>query len=143
MTLHHLTRVALTLLLALAAAELCVWLNTPIPWMLGPLLATAVASVLGAPTRSEHMLRNAGQWVIGAALGLYFTPQVSALVVSLWWAIVLAVLWALALGGSDRHCELLVRIPGAIVSDSVAAVLTVARHVEGDRRHSPGVSCDL
>lgn len=99
MNFHDLTRVALTLMLALVAAELCVWLHTPIPWMLGPLLATALASVLGAPTRSAHMLRNAGQWVIGAALGLYFTPQVSALVVSLWWAIVLAVLWALVLGG--------------------------------------------
>ncbi len=99
MNFRHLTRVALTLLLALVAAELCVWLHTPIPWMLGPLLATALASVLGAPTRSARMLRNMGQWVIGAALGLYFTPQVSALVVSLWWAIVLAVLWALALGG--------------------------------------------
>ncbi len=91
-------RTALTLLVALAAAELCVWLHTPIPWMLGPLLATAVASVLGAPTRSAALLRNGGQWVIGAALGLYFTPQVGELVVSLWWAIALAVVWALALG---------------------------------------------
>ncbi len=99
MPLRELTRVVLTLLVALAAAQLCAWLHTPIPWMLGPLLATAVASVLGAPTRSAALLRNGGQWVIGAALGLYFTPQVSALVISLWWAIVLAVLWALALGG--------------------------------------------
>ena len=63
-----------------------------------PLLVTAVASVMGAPTRSATPLRNAGQWVIGAALGLYFTPQVGALVVSLWWAIALAVVWALAMG---------------------------------------------
>lgn len=91
-------RTAATLLLALAAARLCVWLHTPIPWMLGPLLATAVASVLGAPTHSALVLRNGGQWVIGAALGLYFTPQVSALVASLWWAIGLAVVWALGLG---------------------------------------------
>lgn len=91
-------RVALTLLLALAAAELCVWLRTPIPWMIGPLLATGIASMLGAPTESAGPLRNAGQWTIGAALGLYFTPQVTALVVSLWWAIVLSIVWALALG---------------------------------------------
>lgn len=36
--------------------------------------------------------------MIGAALGLYFTPSVSALVVGVWWAIVLAIVWALALG---------------------------------------------
>jgi membrane AbrB-like protein len=91
-------RTCLTLLLALAAAWACEWLRTPIPWMLGPLLATSVASVLGAPTRSWPPLRNTGQWIIGAALGLYFTPQVTQLVASLWWAIVLAVAWALALG---------------------------------------------
>ena len=91
-------RVALTLLVALAAAELCVWLHTPIPWMLGPLIITALASMAGMPTRSSGWLRNAGQWVIGVALGLYFTPEVSALVISLWWAIVLAIGWALLLG---------------------------------------------
>ena len=91
-------RVALTLLLALAAALLCVWLGTPVPWMIGPLLATGIASVAGAPTRSLAPLRNAGQWAIGTALGLYFTPQVTALVASLWWAILLSILWALGLG---------------------------------------------
>ena len=98
MNFRHLIRVVLTLLAAWLAVQLCLWLRTPIPWMLGPLLVTAVASVMGAPTRSATPLRNAGQWVIGAALGLYFTPQVGALVVSLWWAIALAVVWALAMG---------------------------------------------
>lgn len=93
-----LLRGAGTLLLALAAALLCAWLRTPLPWMIGPLLATSIVSVLGAPTRSWPPLRNAAQWVIGSALGLYFTPQVSALVASLWWAILLAVAWALGLG---------------------------------------------
>jgi len=91
-------RVALTLLLALAGAWACVMLRTPIPWTIGPLLATALASVFGYPTRSFVPLRNAGQWLIATALGLYFTPQVTALVGRLWWAIVLAIAWALALG---------------------------------------------
>lgn len=93
-----LLRPAATLLLALAAALLCAWLRTPLPWMIGPLLATSFASILGAPTRSLPVLRNAGQWVIGMALGLYFTPQVTALVAGLWWAILLAIAWALGLG---------------------------------------------
>ncbi|MDP2264875.1 MAG: AbrB family transcriptional regulator [Hydrogenophaga sp.] len=91
-------QVALTLVLATAAAQLCVWLNTPIPWMIGPLVSVSLLSVLGAPTESWLPLRNTGQWVIGAALGLYFTPQVGALVMSLWWAIALGIVWALALG---------------------------------------------
>ena len=91
-------RVALTLLLAVAAAFLWRWLRAPLPWIVGPLVATAIASIIGMPTRSFAPLRNAGQWIIGTALGLYFTPQVTALVVSLWWAIALAIAWALCLG---------------------------------------------
>ena len=91
-------RTALTLLLALAAAWGCVLLRTPLPWMIGPLVVTGALSMLGTPTYSYTPLRNAGQWVIGAALGLYFTPQVVALVLSVWWAIALNIVWALALG---------------------------------------------
>jgi uncharacterized protein len=95
---HVFLRTTATLAVALAAALLCVWLRTPLPWMIGPLLATSIVSVLGAPTRSWPPLRNAAQWMIGTALGLYFTPQVTALVAGLWWAILLAIAWALALG---------------------------------------------
>ncbi len=91
-------RAAATLLLALAAALGCVWLGTPLPWMIGPLVATSLVSIGGAPTRSLAPLRNAAQCTIGAALGLYFTPQVTGLVASLWWAILLAIAWALGIG---------------------------------------------
>lgn len=92
------TRIVLTLVLALAAASLCVQLRTPLPWMIGPLMVTSVLSMFGVPTLSWTPLRNAGQWIIGGALGLYFTPQVITLIAGLWWAIVLNMLWALALG---------------------------------------------
>ena len=98
--LHRSTavRVVATLLLAFAAARLCLLLHTPLPWMIGPLLATGIASVLGAPTCSWSPLRNAGQWTIVVALGLYFTPEITALVGSLWWAMALGIAWALGLG---------------------------------------------
>lgn len=108
-------RAVATLLLALAAASLCAWLRAPLPWVLGPLVATALASLLGAPTQSITQLRNAGQWVIGSALGLYFTPQVTALIGQLWWAIVLGVAWALLLGwsfGRLLHQVVRDRLPG-------------------------------
>ena len=50
MRLHYTLRVTLTLLLALGAAALCVALRTPLPWMIGPLVVTAVASMAGTPT---------------------------------------------------------------------------------------------
>ena len=91
-------RVGLTLALAGLAALLAVRARVPVPWMIGPLLATAAARMAGWPAASSIALRNGGQWVIGAALGLYFTPQVTALVLGLWWAVALAVLFALGLG---------------------------------------------
>lgn len=103
MRLHFLFRTALTLLLALGAAALCVRLHTPLPWMIGPLLVTAAGSMAGLPTHCPGALRNASQWTIGTALGLYFTAQVSALVVSLWWAIALCIVWAIALGVGFGH----------------------------------------
>ncbi|HSV52502.1 MAG TPA: AbrB family transcriptional regulator [Burkholderiaceae bacterium] len=98
MSLSFSVRVVLTLALAFAAAALCVWLRTPLPWMIGPLLATAIVSMAGARTESFNPLRNIGQWTIGTALGLYFTPAVMALVAGLWWAIGLGIAWALVLG---------------------------------------------
>lgn len=95
---QFLARTVGTLLVAVAAAWLCEWLRTPIPWMMGPLVAVAVLSVLGVPTESWVPFRNGGQWVIGSALGLYFTPAVGALVAGLWWAIVVGVAWACLLG---------------------------------------------
>jgi membrane AbrB-like protein len=91
-------RVVLTLLLALVAAVLCQWLRVPLPWMLGPLLATAACGVAGAPLAAAPVLRNAGQWAIGTALGLYFTPPVVAVVAGLAGAIVAGIVWALLLG---------------------------------------------
>lgn len=87
-----------TLLLATAAALAFEAMHTPIPWMLGPLVVVSCVSLLGAPTVSHLPLRNAGQWTIGTALGLYFTPQMAALVGTLWWAVLMAVVWALLLG---------------------------------------------
>jgi membrane AbrB-like protein len=103
-SLRFSVRVLATLLLALVAAGLCLALHTPLPWMIGPLLAVSLASIAGAQTASHTPLRNAGQWVIGVALGLYFTPQVVALVAGVWWAIVLAIVWALALGWAFGWC---------------------------------------
>ncbi|MDB5945433.1 MAG: putative rane protein [Ramlibacter sp.] len=115
MTLNPPIRIAGTLLLALAAAGTCAWLHAPLPWMIGPLVVTAIASMRGAQTESWNPLRNAAQWTIGSALGLYFTPQVAGLLASLWWVIVLAVVWALALGwafGEWMYHGQAARLPG-------------------------------
>ena len=84
-----------TLAMAWLAARTCQALGTPLPWMIGPLLATAAASTAGWEVRVAPGLRPAGQAIIGCALGLYFTPDVVRLVGALAPALVAGIVWAL------------------------------------------------
>lgn len=83
--------------IALIGALLAVWAHMPLPWMLGALLLTAATRISGLPTACPRPARNAGQWVIGASLGLYFTPQVIAHIGSNAGPIIVGMLFALAL----------------------------------------------
>jgi uncharacterized membrane protein AbrB (regulator of aidB expression) len=83
---------------ALAGALLCVWLRTPLPWLIGPLVAVALASMLHGRLESPPGGRQVGQWIIGVALGLYFSPDVVREVGRLGPWVALAVVFALALG---------------------------------------------
>ncbi len=95
---RYVFRTLATLALALLAALGWRALALPLPWMIGPLLATALVSIAGLPASSPLPLRNVAQWVIGAALGLYFTPEMTQLLLPLWWVVLLSIAWALALG---------------------------------------------
>jgi membrane AbrB-like protein len=97
---HALRPVLSAFVIGLAAASLCVWLKTPLPWIIGPLFATAIARMAGLDLRCPVPFRQAGQWAIGTALGLYFTPSVIAILVSYIGVIALAVAFALLLGAA-------------------------------------------
>lgn len=91
-------RIALTLAAGWIAAWACQAAHVPLPWLLGPLLLTGGCGVLGLPLAASDRLRNVGQATIGLALGLYFTPAVVLLIVTLAPAIALGVAWALGMG---------------------------------------------
>jgi membrane AbrB-like protein len=86
------------LAIGLFGALLAVAAHTPLPWLIGPLLAVAVARFSGANCGALAGGRQVGQWIIGTALGLYFTPHVATLVGRLWWLLLLSGAFALALG---------------------------------------------
>src|SRR5574343_1698376 len=67
-----LAALGIALLAGLAAASA----HLPLPWMLGPLFSIAILRVAELPLRALPGGRQAGQWAIGTALGLYFTPAV-------------------------------------------------------------------
>lgn len=95
---HALRPFLLTLMLALLAASVCTYLDTPLPWMIGPLFATAGARLLQAPLYCPVPVREAGQWAIGTALGLYFTPVVMHILLARLGLIAAGVVFALSLG---------------------------------------------
>jgi len=69
---------------ALMGALLAVWLDIPLPWLLGPLFTVASLRLGSAPIAAYLPLRNVGQWIIGVSLGLYFSPQIVDLIVQHW-----------------------------------------------------------
>ena len=53
-------------------------LRTPIPWMIGPMVAVATLNLMGVRMHSPPYARHMGQVVLGSAVSLYFTPPVVA-----------------------------------------------------------------
>jgi len=97
--MNRASHILIGLATATAGALLAVWLNLPLPWMIGALLATAISKMAGSPGSSHKVLRNGGQWVIGASLGLYFTPEMVRIIGQNLPYILAGTVFALGLGG--------------------------------------------
>jgi membrane AbrB-like protein len=89
----------LGLAVALVGAGLCVWIHAPLPWLIGPLVAVALVCTSYRQLRPPPAARQLGQWAIGVALGLYFSPDVVREVLRLAPWLTIAVIFAVLLGG--------------------------------------------
>ena len=107
----------------IGAALLCAWLRTPIPWMLGPLFGLALLRVAGLDLTAPRGSRYVGQWIIGTALGLYFSPAVLRHIAAVWYLPLIGALVAVGIGylaGAilakvariDRTTALFASVPG-------------------------------
>ena len=67
----------LGLLVSIVGGAICLWLKTPLPWMIGPLVGMALFNFSGAELRAPPLGREAGQLFIAMTLGLYFSPAVA------------------------------------------------------------------
>jgi membrane AbrB-like protein len=84
--------------LALIGALIAVWLRTPLPWMLGPLILVAIFSMTSARITSSVNLRYFRQWVVGVPLGFYFIPHVLSVKSHNMWPVIVEMIFALLLG---------------------------------------------
>lgn len=75
-------KILMGLATGVAAGFLFNWLQTPLPWMIGPMVAIGCANLLGAQLDILPYGRQGGQLFIGTGVGLYFTPPVLAALLS-------------------------------------------------------------
>jgi uncharacterized protein len=74
-------------------------LDTPIPWMIGPMIAVAALNLMGVRMHAVPYGRQMGQVILGSAVSLYFTPTVVAALAANLAAIVAASASAFLIGG--------------------------------------------
>ncbi|MEZ5860940.1 MAG: AbrB family transcriptional regulator, partial [Geminicoccaceae bacterium] len=71
----------LALAIGFAGGLLFSWLGWPLPWMMGPMIATTLAALTRLPVAVPVTLRDPMMAIIGVLLGSGFTPE---LVANLW-----------------------------------------------------------
>lgn len=78
MNAHRVRAIAGGLLVCSAGGWLFSVLGTPLPWMMGSLLAMSIVQIAGAQFEAIPGGRDVGLILVGMSLGLYFTPPVVA-----------------------------------------------------------------
>ncbi len=91
-------RIALTLLLGGAGGTIFYYLKMPLPWMIGALCVTTVATLAGAPLKMPMHLRDPMIAILGVMLGSAFTPEIASRIPE-WWITVAAMAVYLAIVG--------------------------------------------
>jgi membrane AbrB-like protein len=88
-----------TIAVGVPAGFLFDWLDTPIPWMVGPMIGVAALNLIGFRMDSPPFARQIGQVILGSAVSLYFTPTVVAELAANFPAILAATVAVFLVGG--------------------------------------------
>lgn len=107
-------------------------LHTPIPWMIGPMVAVAALNLMGVRMHSPPYARQMGQVILGSAVSLYFTPPVVVALAANLSAILAATVAVFLVGGFgaltlsrasgvDAKSTFFASIPGGAMAMAVLA----------------------
>jgi len=124
-TLPHPVRYVAWVFAALITGYLSVELGMPLPWILGPMLVSALAALCGVGLPEPRPVRKWAQVVLGAAIGQSFTTAILVSLAGLlpwmvlfsFWSLFMAALGSLLLvhwGHLDRHTAVLANLPGGV-----------------------------
>jgi membrane AbrB-like protein len=130
--LDRLPGMARALAIGIPAGFLFDWLDTPVPWMIGPMVAIAAVNLMGVAVIPPPYARQLGQVVIGSSVSLYFTPPVVAALSTHLGAIALSTASAFLIGGLgalilsrvsgvDGKSSFFASIPGGAMAMAVLA----------------------
>ncbi len=108
------------------------WLDTPIPWMIGPMIAVAAVNLGGITGFAPPYARQTGQVILGSAVALYFTAPMVAVLGANMGAIAAATASAFMIGGIgalvlsrvsgvDGKSSFFASIPGGAMAMAVLA----------------------
>lgn len=100
---------------------LALWLQFPLPWMLGALVFSATVRLLDYPVRVPVQTRQLGQVLVASSVGLSFTPEALQLMGTLAIPMVLAALLTIIL--SFGVAAVLMRMTSAGASTAILATL--------------------
>jgi len=120
------------LAVGIPAGYLFYLLQTPIPWMIGPMIAVAALNLTGVRMHSPPLARQMGQVILGSAVSLYFTPPVVAALAANLPAILAATVAVFLVGGLgaltlsrasgvDAKSTFFASIPGGAMAMAVLA----------------------
>ncbi|HXG52149.1 MAG TPA: AbrB family transcriptional regulator [candidate division Zixibacteria bacterium] len=126
-------------------------LDTPIPWMVGPMIAVAALNLAGVRMLAPPYARQMGQVVLGSSVSLYFTPPVVAALGANFPAILAATAAAFVVGafgamiltrvsGVEEKSTFFASIPGGAMAMAVLAERNGAQIVPVAVAHSLRVS---
>lgn len=121
-----------TLAVGVPAGYLFHRLHTPIPWMIGPMVAVATLNLMDVKMHSPPFARQIGQVILGSAVSLYFTPTVVAALAGNFPAILAATVAVFVVGalgaltlsrasGVDGKSTFFASVPGGAMAMAVLA----------------------
>lgn len=93
------SRFALALAIGFVGALIFVYINTPLPWMLGSMTATTIAALAGAKIAAPSVVRTPMLLLVGVMVGATFTPDILQLVAE-WWPTILGLVVLSILSGA-------------------------------------------
>lgn len=129
----RLPAIAMAVAVGIPAGYLFHRLHTPVPWMIGPMIAVAILKLaFGAKLMAVPYGRQMGQVILGSAVSLYFTPVVVEALAANLGVILIATVSAFVVGGIgalilsrvsgvDSKSTFFASIPGGAMAMAVLA----------------------